>query len=163
MTPAMLNGWPSLTELSGGTPRRARVRRALGAGSGPGKPPSDAMNPGALYAGAAGKLFQTTDGAGHWSRLGGFSGTVLVVDPQNSKILYGTGPSKSTDGGLTWNAIGSIPTAFPPCVNPGFVIDPTTLALFTPAAARGASLRAPTAAARGTRPIPPCQRESMCY
>jgi hypothetical protein len=85
-----------------------------------GRPAIDPQNPRRLYAGAAGQVFQTTDAAGHWNLLGRFP-AVLAVDPQNPNILYASGPSKSTDGGLTWNAIGSLPTG---CGNPAFVIDP---------------------------------------
>ena len=66
------------------------------------RPVIDPQNPGTLYTTG----FRTTDAAAHWSPFP----TPLAVDPQNSNTLYGSGLSKSTDGGLTWNAIGNLPT-----------------------------------------------------
>jgi photosystem II stability/assembly factor-like uncharacterized protein len=74
-----------------------------------GRPIIDPQNSGTLYVAAAGTLFKTTDNASHWSQVGALPvAELLAVDPQNSDTLYGSGPSKSTDGGQTWNAIGAL-------------------------------------------------------
>jgi hypothetical protein len=89
-----------------------------------GRPVIDPQNPGTLYVAGDGKLFQTTDAAGHWSQVSAFSGTVLAVDPQDSSTLYSAGPPplKSTDGGLTWNATGGLPQCI---ILSTLVIDPS--------------------------------------
>ena len=54
-----------------------------------GRPVTDPQNPGTIYANAGGRLFKTTDAAGHWNDLGVPSVTILAVDPRNSNTLYG--------------------------------------------------------------------------
>src|SRR5215472_13806425 len=92
-------------------------------GGATGRPVVDPQNPSTLYINA-GPLLKSTDAAGHWSQIGASPGIVLAVDPQNSNILYGSGPSKSTDGGLTWkSAAAGIPTQ---CLSyPALAIDPS--------------------------------------
>lgn len=84
--------------------------------------PNDANT---IYVGApAGGVWKTTDNGSNWSPLGddlsviGISG--IAVDPSNSNTVYlstgdadggdtySIGVMKSTDGGATWNATGSI-------------------------------------------------------
>src|SRR5215469_7982967 len=117
--------FPALLSVAGfaqsGSPVNVWMPRGPEGGS-VGRPVTDPQNPGTLYVAGDGKLFQSTDAAGHWSQVGSFfCCTVLAIDPQNSNILYGSGPSKSTDGGLTWNALASLPAG---CESPAFVIDP---------------------------------------
>jgi len=97
-----------------------------------GRPAIDPQNPATIYASAGGRLYQTTDAAGHWNDLGVPSVTILAVDPRNSSTLYGANNNtlyKSTDGGLTWSKPG--PGLAGPC-GPlsfsfaiSFVIDPS--------------------------------------
>jgi photosystem II stability/assembly factor-like uncharacterized protein len=96
----------------------------------------DPQNPGTIYASVGGRLYQTTDSAGHWNDLGVPSVTILAVDPRNSSILYGAKNNlsgntfdvsntlyKSTDRGLTWSKPGpGLPGL---CGFPFFVIDPS--------------------------------------
>jgi len=93
-----------------------------------GRPVIDPQNPGTIYASAGGRLYQTTDAAGHWNDLGVPSVTILAVDPRNSSTLYGANNNtlyKSTDGGLTWSKPG--PGLPGPCgpLSFSFVIDPS--------------------------------------
>ena len=93
-----------------------------------GRPVIDPQNPGTIYASAGGRLYQTTDAAGHWNDLGVPSVTILAVDPRNSSTLYGANNNtlyKSTDGGLTWSKPG--PGLPGPCgpLPFSFVIDPS--------------------------------------
>jgi photosystem II stability/assembly factor-like uncharacterized protein len=82
----------------------------------------DPQNSGTLYIGiggdlgyvtpeaASGRVFKSTDGGESWfpasSGLPGNSVTVLLLDPQNSGIVYaltGSGIFKTTDGGMCWS------------------------------------------------------------
>src|SRR5215472_13643061 len=74
--------------------------------------------------GAAGGVWKTTDGGGHWTALTDFQLSLAVgsiaIDPNNHNVIYvgtgeenfsgdayyGTGILKSTDGGTTWTQIG---------------------------------------------------------
>jgi photosystem II stability/assembly factor-like uncharacterized protein len=93
-----------------------------------GRPVIDPRNPGTIYASAAGRLYRTTDAAGHWNDLGVPSVTILAVDPRNSSTLYGANNNtlyKSRDGGLTWSMPGP---GLPGTCGPlpfSFVIDPS--------------------------------------
>ncbi|HEV3333256.1 MAG TPA: hypothetical protein VG096_19850 [Bryobacteraceae bacterium] len=92
-----------------------------------GRPVIDPHNPGTIYASADGRLYRTTDAAGHWNDLGVPSVTILAVDPRNSSTLYGANNNtlyKSMDGGLTWSKPG--PGLPGPCgpLSLSFVIDP---------------------------------------
>src|SRR5580700_9002024 len=93
-----------------------------------GRPVIDPHNPGTIYASAGGRLYQTTDAAGHWNDLGVPSVTILAVDPRNSSTLYGANNTilyTSTDGGLTWSAPGpGLPASCGP-LPISFVIDPS--------------------------------------
>ena len=93
------------------------------------RPVIDPQNPGTIYASVGGRLYQTTDAAGHWNDLGVPSVTILAVDPRNSSTLYGANNTilyTSTDGGLTWNKPGpGLPGACGP-LSLSFVIDPST-------------------------------------
>jgi photosystem II stability/assembly factor-like uncharacterized protein len=88
----------------------------------------DPRNPGTIYASAGGRLYQTTDAAGHWNDLGVPSVTILAVDPRSSSTLYGANNNtlyKSTDRGLTWSKPGP---GLPETCGPfsfSFVIDPS--------------------------------------
>jgi photosystem II stability/assembly factor-like uncharacterized protein len=82
-------------------------------------PAFDPQNPGTMYVSSPDALFRTTDAGGHWSALVPRWVRVLAVDPTNSSTLYGGSPNgntlvllNSTDGGLTWNALGSLPTTY---------------------------------------------------
>ncbi len=92
-----------------------------------GPPAIDPQNPGTIYASAGGRLYQTTDAAGHWNDLGVPSVTILAVDPRNSSTLYGANNNtlyKSTDGGLTWSKPGpGLPGSCVP-LSSSFAIDP---------------------------------------
>jgi len=83
----------------------------------------DPQNPGTFYAGTATGVFKSIDGGITWANAGmsGWVVTHLLVDPQHSSTLYalttghpnGENPIiqafQSTDGGTTWNQIGSLP------------------------------------------------------
>src|SRR5271157_1078157 len=92
-----------------------------------GRPAIDPQNPGTIYASAGGRLYRTTDAAGHWNDLGVPSVTILAVDPRNSSTLYGANNNtlyKSADGGLTWSQPGpGLPGTCGP-LSFSFVIDP---------------------------------------
>src|ERR1700693_5899266 len=92
------------------------------------RPVIDPQNPGTIYASVGGRLYQTTDAAGHWNDLGVPSVTILAVDPRNSSTLYGANNTilyTSTDGGLTWSAPGpGLPASCGP-LPISFVIDPS--------------------------------------
>ena len=92
-----------------------------------GRPVIDPQNPGTIYASAGGRLYRTTDAAGHWNDLGVPSVTILAVDPRNSSTLYGANNNtlyKSTDGGLTWSKPGpGLPGTCGP-LSFSFAIDP---------------------------------------
>jgi photosystem II stability/assembly factor-like uncharacterized protein len=89
------------------------------------RPVIDPQNPRTLYVATAGRVFKTSDAAGHWSALGEPGVLILAVDPQDPNTLYGSNnnvPYKSTDGGLTWKASGAgLPC---PCSSLTLVIDP---------------------------------------
>ena len=91
------------------------------------RPAVDPQNPGTIYASAGGRLYRTTDAAGHWNDLGVPSLTILAVDPRNSTTLYGANNNtlyKSTDGGLTWSKPGpGLPGTCVP-LSTSFAIDP---------------------------------------
>ena len=75
------------------------------------RPVIDPRNPATIYASVGGRLYRTTDAAGHWNDLGVPSVTILALDPRNSSTLYGANNNalyKSTDGGLTWAAPGPV-------------------------------------------------------
>ncbi len=92
-----------------------------------GRPAIDPRDPGTIYASAGGRLYRTTDAAGHWNDLGVPSVTILAVDPRNSSTLYGANNNalyKSMDGGLTWSKPGpGLPGTCGP-LSFSFVIDP---------------------------------------
>jgi photosystem II stability/assembly factor-like uncharacterized protein len=92
------------------------------------RPVIDPQNPGTIYASVGGRLYQTTDSAGHWNDLGVPSVTILAVDPRNSRTLHGANNNtlyKSTDGGLTWSKPGpGLPGSCGP-LSFSFVIDPS--------------------------------------
>lgn len=92
---------------------------------------ADPQNPGTLYAGAqyAG-AFKTSDGGAHWSSAGlaGFTVNKLAIDPQKPDSIYaavfinGSGVSRSTDGGKSWNSANTgLPAA---CAIGDLVVDP---------------------------------------
>src|ERR1019366_3035539 len=96
-------------------------------GGGIGRPVIDPQNPGTIYASASGRLYQTTDAAGHWNDLGVPSVTILAVDPRNSGTLYGANNNtlyKSTDRGLTWSKPGPGLPGSCGHLSFSFVIDP---------------------------------------
>lgn len=75
-------------------------------------------NPGTLYVASGNQIWKSTDAGSTWTLLYQFSATgagagvgALTVDPTNSATLYaatGTqGVFKSTDGGVTWDAINN--------------------------------------------------------
>lgn len=87
----------------------------------------DPQYPSTLYAWNHMALFKSTDGAANWNELGGWRPgdsfrpiwcvdvpTALVIDPQNTNILYvGTCPAgggifKSTDGGTSGHALPGV-------------------------------------------------------
>jgi photosystem II stability/assembly factor-like uncharacterized protein len=94
-----------------------------------GRPVIDPQNPGTIYASAGGRLYRTTDAAGHWNDLGVPSVTILAVDPRNSSTLYGANNYtlyKSTDAGLTWSKPGpGLPGSCGSLSSFSFVIDPS--------------------------------------
>jgi photosystem II stability/assembly factor-like uncharacterized protein len=94
-----------------------------------GGPRFDPRNPGTIYASAGGRLYRTTDAAGHWNDLGVPSVTILAVDPRNSSTLYSANNNalyKSTDGGLTWSKPGpGLQGTCGPLSSFSFVIDPS--------------------------------------
>ncbi|HYE13057.1 MAG TPA: YCF48-related protein [Pyrinomonadaceae bacterium] len=76
----------------------------------------DPQDPNRLYFGTIdGQIYTSSDGGASWSRLGGFNrpGLLidnLIVDPENSRVIYAAahrhkepgGFFKTTDGGQTW-------------------------------------------------------------
>jgi uncharacterized protein (TIGR03437 family) len=76
---------------------------------------SDSRNPATLYASTSNALFRSIDQGSTWSPLSQVAASVtvrfLIVDSSNSNTLYAAtdvqGVLKSTDGGLTWNAINT--------------------------------------------------------
>ena len=92
-----------------------------------GRPVIDPQNPGTIYASVGGRLYQSTDAAGHWNDLGVPSVTILAVDPRNSSTLYGANNTlyKSTDGGLTWSKPGPGLPETCGSLSFSFVIDPS--------------------------------------
>jgi photosystem II stability/assembly factor-like uncharacterized protein len=111
----------------------------LGLSSGPGGGPPlvfisalvvDPLTPSTLYVasggGAAGNaLLKSLDGGANWNVInaGPFYGSLLVIDPSNPSTLYairfGSGLSKSTDGGATWRATGFTDAVIAFAVDPG--------------------------------------------
>jgi hypothetical protein len=91
----------------------------------------DPQAPGTLYASSGQKTtFKTTDAAAHWHPLDTGPVKLLVVDPQNSRTVYGSsigGLQKSADGGSTWSFAGAgLPVTRDQlsCVPPQLVFDP---------------------------------------
>ena len=82
----------------------------------------DPQDPQRLYFGTIdGQIYTSADGGATWERLGGFNRPGLyidnlIVDPDNSKILYAAahrhkepgGFFKTTDGGATWRESGEL-------------------------------------------------------
>lgn len=76
-------------------------------------------SPATLYACTQGGLFVTTNGAGTWTAVPGFSGSVtcLAFAPSNPAVIYaglggGNTIMKSGDGGATWNPVNAgLPTS----------------------------------------------------
>ena len=71
----------------------------------PDAPVIDPQNSNTLY--LDGGHFKSTDGGSSWVNTG-FNGSNLVVDPQDSAVLYAVSPDgivKSTDGGGNWSVI----------------------------------------------------------
>jgi photosystem II stability/assembly factor-like uncharacterized protein len=90
----------------------------------------DPLTPSSLYAavggGSAGnQLFKSLDGGQSWNVInsGPFYGSLLVIDPSTPSTLYairfGTGLSKSTDGGASWTATGFKDAVIALAVDPG--------------------------------------------
>src|SRR5215472_7703512 len=87
--------------------------------------PSDATGNTVYIGGAAGGVWKTTDGGGHWTPLTDSQPSLAVgsiaIDPNNNNIIYvgtgeenfsgdayyGAGVLKSTDGGKTWTQVGA--------------------------------------------------------
>jgi len=69
----------------------------------------DPRNPKTLYVvGALGAVAKSTDGGGSWAVVGSLRGQGLLVDPQDSGVLYAAtdrGVEKSTDDSGSWSVV----------------------------------------------------------
>jgi photosystem II stability/assembly factor-like uncharacterized protein len=61
-----------------------------------------------VYAGMNSGVHKSTDGGAHWTRLIGYTSTMLAVDPKNPSVIYsgfGSALYKSTNGGANWTQL----------------------------------------------------------
>jgi photosystem II stability/assembly factor-like uncharacterized protein len=94
----------------------------------------DPGNTSTLYAGGVLAVYKSTDGGENWLPIFPTSyGLALAIDPTDSGILYagtwGLGIFKSSDGGVTWNAINSGLTSAAGLLVTALAIDPTNASI----------------------------------